>query len=194
MQLRRAAATRSRGLTALSLLFLLAAVMACRGSTGHSHAGDGSPFPLLVDQRVGPYRVSVWTDPAIGTGRFYVVLESPEGTSFVPPTAVRIAIAPASGRLAEATYAARRERARRGARFYAEVPFDRGEEWRVRVLVDGPAGGGALASRVTPTPVGSIGPARLALYSFPFVSIALLWWRVSLYRKRSGQSTILASH
>ena len=194
MQLRRAAASRRRGLIALSLLVLVAAVMARQGSTGHSHAHDGSPFPLLVDQRVGPYLVSVWTDAAIGTGRFYVTLDSPEGTPFVPPSAVRIAVAPASGRLAEATYAARPERVRRGARFVAEVAFDRSEEWRVRVLVDGPAGGGELASLVSPTPGASIGPGRLAFYSFPFVLMAVLWWRVSLERKRSGQRASLGSH
>jgi hypothetical protein len=194
VQLRRAATPRGRGLIALSRLFLLAAVMAGQGSTGHSHDHGGAPFPILVDQRAGPYLVSVWTAPDVGIGRFYVTLDSPAGTSFVPPTAVRIVVAPLAGRLTEATYAAQRERVRRGARFYAEVAFDRAEAWRVRVLVDGPAGGGELVFQLTSTPPESIGPARLALYSFPFVAIALLWWRVSLERKRSSQRTPLSSH
>jgi hypothetical protein len=137
----------------------------------------------------------VWTDPDIGTGTFYVVLETPTGVTFVRPTTVRVAVTPVSGRLAEAVYEAREERVRRGARFYAEVGFDRGEEWHVRVIVEGPAGGGELRSRVEATPDGSIGPVGLALYSFPFVLIGVLWWRVSLERKRStGRSAPLPSH
>jgi hypothetical protein len=113
-----------------------------------------------------------------------VVLETANGVAFVPPTAVRVAVTPVSGRLAEAVYAARAERVRRGARFFAEVGFDRGEAWRVRVIVESPAGGGELASQVEATPDGSIGPVGLALYSFPFVLVAVLWWRVSIERRR----------
>lgn len=175
-------------LRAVALLAALALPSAAR-------AHEGPPFPILVDQRVGPYLVSVWTDPDIGTGIFYVVVETPSGAAFVRPTAVRVAVTPASGRLAEAVYDAREEPVRRGARFYAEVAFDRGEVWRVRVIVDGPAGGGELTSQVEATPDGSIGPVGLALYSFPFVLIAVLWWRVSLERKRSpGQRNPLPSH
>src|SRR5690606_31855498 len=40
-------------------------------------AHEGPPFPIIVDERVGPYVVSVWTDPDIGIGTFFVVLEPP---------------------------------------------------------------------------------------------------------------------
>ena len=168
---------------AARILATLAALVGPSAALAH----EGPPFPILVDQRVGPYLVSVWTDPDIGTGTFYVVLETPAGVTFVPPTAVRVAVAPMTGRLAEAIYAARSEPVRRGARFFAEVGFDRGEQWRVRVIVESSAGGGELTSQVEATPDGSIGPVGLALYSFPFVLIAVLWWRVSIERRRSPE-------
>jgi hypothetical protein len=147
-------------------------------------AHEGPPFPIVVDRAVGPYLVSVWTDPDIGIGTFYVVLEAPRGAAFAPPDAIRIGVAPRSGRLAEVVYDARPERVRHGARFVAEVELDRGEMWRVRVVIEGPAGGGVLETEVEATPDGTLGPIGLVVYAFPFVLVALLWWRAAVVRRR----------
>lgn len=158
-----------------------------------AHAGP--PFPIVVDRQVGPYLVSVWTDPDIGTGLFYVVLESASGAAFTPPARVRVGVAPVSGRLAEVVYDGRAERVRRGARFLAEVAFDRGEHWNVRVIVDGPAGGGQFASQVEATPDGTIGPIGLLVYSIPFLLVALVWWRAAMARRHmSGPSDPVLIH
>ena len=152
-------------------------------------AHQGPPFPIVVDRRIGAYIVSVWTDPDIGTGTFYVILEPVAGESFTAPSAVRVAVAPLSGRLDEVVYSARPERVRRGARYYAEVAFDRGERWRVRIVIESDGGRDELVTDVEATPDGTIGPIGLAIYSFPFVLIAVLWWRVAVARRRpSGRS------
>lgn len=147
-------------------------------------AHRGPPYPIIVDRQVGPYLVSVWTDPDIGTGKFYIVLEAPEGQQFVQPSAIRVAVEPKSGRRPEAEYDAEPQRAKTGARYYAEVEFDEGEWWAVRVTIDGPAGGGQLNSEVLATPAGDIGPFGLLVYSLPFVLIAALWWRATVVRRR----------
>ena len=54
----------------------------------------GPPFPLQVDQKVGPYVASVWSDPDIGTATFYVVLDAPKGRKLPARTSVRIGVQP----------------------------------------------------------------------------------------------------
>lgn len=161
----------------LALLVLL-----CAATPARAH--EGPPFPILVDQRVGPYVASVWTDPDIGTGTFFVVLEPPEGRSLPAGTKVRIGVQPVSRRLVEAVYDAAPQPVRFGERHYAEVPFDQGGTWRVRVLLDGPAGGGELRSEVEPTPDGTLGPIDLVIYALPFLAIGVLWLKAALRSRR----------
>ncbi|HTQ81597.1 MAG TPA: hypothetical protein VMM92_16495, partial [Thermoanaerobaculia bacterium] len=141
-----------------SLLVLLGGCLAfARPAAAH----QGPPFPILVDQRVGPYVAQVWTDPDIGIGTFYVVLEPPKGAAMPAWTKVKIAVAPVSGRLREVAYDMTPESVHTGARFLGKVQFDRGEMWNVRVSVDSAAGGGELRSKVEATPDGTIGPIGL---------------------------------
>jgi hypothetical protein len=160
--------------------FLLGLALSSRPARAH----EGPPFPIAVDRRVGPYVVSVWTDPDIGTGIFFVVLEPPAGRSSLPArTAVRIGVRPVSGRLAEAVHDAAPQPVRYGARYYAEVPLDQGEMWRVRVLLDGSEGGGELTTEVEATPAGTLGPGELVLYLLPFLAIGFLWLKAFLRRR-----------
>lgn len=147
-------------------------------------AHDGPPFPIIVDRLLAPYIVSVWTDPDIGTGTFYVVLEAADDTAFREPVSVSIAVRPVSGRLPEAVYRAQRQRVRYGARFIAEVEFDRGELWDVRIVIEAATGEtGELVSRVEPTPDGVIGPIGLVVYAVPFLLVAALWLRAAAARR-----------
>jgi hypothetical protein len=148
-------------------------------------AHQGPPFPILVDRRVGPYIVQVWTDPDIGIGTFFVVLETPKERAMPAWAKVRIAVRPVSGRLPEAIYDALPQKVSSGARYLAKVPFDKGEMWRVRVLIDGAQGGGELATQVEATPDGTIGPIGLLVYAFPFVSVGFLWLKAVLRRRAS---------
>src|SRR6185436_20717757 len=82
--------------------FLLAGALAA----GAARAHVGPPFPILEDQKAGPYVASVWTDPDIGTATFFVMLQAPEGSRLPAKTRVRIAVQPLSKRLGEVTYEA----------------------------------------------------------------------------------------
>jgi len=151
---------------------------------------EGPPFPIIEDAEVGPYMVSVWTDPDIGIGRFFVILETPEGqTDFPEPTLVEVAVWPVSGRLDEVAYRAEPQRTRVGARYYAEVAFDQGEMWHVRVRIESPQGGGTLDAEVEATPDGTIGPMGLILYALPFLAIGFLWLKAFLSRRKREQKT-----
>jgi hypothetical protein len=153
---------------------------------GTAGAHQGPPFPILTDRRVGPYVVSVWADPDIGVGRFFVILEAPGGGRFSPVTWVRVAVTPASGRLGEALYEATPQSVRRGARYLAQVRFDRGEWWHVRVIIEGAEGGGELEAEVEATPAGVIGPIGLVIYALPFLAVAGLWIRAALARRHAA--------
>jgi len=151
---------------------------------GPARAHEGPPFPILVDRQVGPYIASVWTDPDIGKGTFFVVLEPPEGRSLPERTRVRIGVQPVSGRLAEAVYDAELQQGPQPGHYFTQVDFDRGEMWKVRVLLDGPAGGGELTTAVEATPNGTIGPVGLVLYPLPFLAMGFLWLKAALRRRR----------
>ena len=48
-----------------------------------ARAHEGPPYPLFVDQTVGSYVVSLWSDPDVGDVLFYVILNNPQ--SGLPP-------------------------------------------------------------------------------------------------------------
>lgn len=139
-------------------------------------AHDGPAFPLTVDRAVGPYRLSVWADPDVGVGTFYVQ---------VTPTPARIQVAarPVTRRLPEARFEATRAAGKGDGWYVAQVPFDQAEFWEMRFLVDGPTGEGAFEARVEATPPG-VGPWGIALFLGPFLLIGALWLRgAARYRR-----------
>jgi len=175
-----------RRLGPASALLALAAGLLLPAPPALAHLGP--PFPILVDRRVGPYVASVWTDPNIGTGIFYVVLEPPPGQRLPTRTRVRIGVQPVSKRLPEALYEAAPQPVHEGARYYTAVAFDRGGMWRVRVLLEGPEGGGTLTAEVEATPAGTLGPIGFVLYGFPFVGVGFLWIKAVLRRRDARQA------
>jgi hypothetical protein len=150
-------------------------------------AHQGPPFPILENQRAGPYLASVWTDPDVGTGTFFVVLEPPKGRSLPAKTRVRIGLQPVSRRLPEMVYEAEPQKVSYGERYFTPVRLDKEERWRARVLLDGSEGGGELTAEVDATPDGTIGPIALVLYLVPFLAVGLLWLKAVL--RRGGQGT-----
>jgi hypothetical protein len=169
---------------------LVALVLAGGADSRPAAAHAGPPFPIVEDQRSGPYVVSVWSDPDIGIGTFFVLLAAPEGGRLAVPRTVRIGVQPVSGRLHEAVHEAVPQEVAEGARFYAEVPFDSGGTWRVRIVLAGAQGTAELTTTIEPTPDGTIGPISLALYAIPFLAVGFLWLKAVLRgRGRTNQET-----
>lgn len=150
----------------------------------------GVPSRVLADRPVGPYLASVWIEPEIGDGTVYVMLDAADGLPFTPPSAVRVAFAPASGRFGEVVHQAHLEPlpGERGGRYMTKLMFDRPEQWNIRVLVDGSAGGGQLAMQVESTANASLGPLGVILGCIPFILVGFVYWRSSLARRRATRT------
>lgn len=148
-----------------------------------TRAHTGPPVPLLVKHLVGPYVVSVWADPEVGTGTLLIGLEPSPGGALASDITVQVGVQPVSGRLAEARYPARRQEARGRVQYRADIPFDAQELWRVRIIVHSALGSGEATVHVEATPPG-LGHWDVLLYLLPFLAVGCLWLQVLYRRKR----------
>lgn len=146
-------------------------------------AHDGPPFPIIVDQKVGPCVISVWSDPDVGTGTFFVIVNAPPGGEIPADLKVQVGVQPAGGRLAEVAYPAEREDLRGQVQYKALVSFDAQETWRVRVQVQSAQSSGEVMATVETTPPG-LGRWDLLVYLVPFLAVGFLWL-VAVVRGRS---------
>jgi len=159
-------------------LTLVVLILALGGKAlGH----DGPPFPIVVDKQVGPCVISVWTDPDIGRGSFFIMTQA-NSTGCVPDNlTVHLFVQPVSSRLPEVGYRAAREDQTGQVQYNAYVDFDVQEQWRVRIKLDSPQGSGETVAFVEPTPPG-LGRWDLLLYLLPFLAIGFLWLRAFFSR------------
>ena len=164
-----------------SLLTAFALLLVCHARAA---AHEGPPYPILVDKSLGPASASVWGDPDVGTGTFFIILEPAQGATLPEDIKIDIAVQPAGGRLPEAVHAAAREGVRGRVQYKAEVPFDAEGPWHVRVILQSPSGGGEIAADVDVTPPG-LGRWDLIIYLFPFLLIGALWLRAITRRGRA---------
>jgi hypothetical protein len=141
-------------------------------------AHQGPPFPVVVDRDVGPYILSVWADPDIGTASFYVGIDRPPRISASDP-AVAIVVRPKSARLPALSTAARPQR---DGSYVAQVDLDRGDMWEVRVDVNGTTGAGHFEFETEATPAG-YGRWDLLIYAGPFLLLGFLALAVGLRRR-----------
>jgi hypothetical protein len=132
-----------------------------------------------MDQRVGSLTISVWTDPDVGTGTFFVLVNGTIPTDLK----VDVGVQPTSGRLAEAVYHAEREDLRDQVQYKALIPLDAEELWRVRVRLQGSQLSGEATATVEATPPG-LGRWDLLIYLLPFLGVGFLWL-MAVVRKRS---------
>jgi hypothetical protein len=163
----------------LLVMFLLCALLSARPARAHA----GPPYPILVDQRVGPYLASLWGDPDIGTGTFFVVLEPLKGHRMPAWTRVRLGVQPVTKRLPEVFYDAVPQPVHFGGRYLALVQFDKGEMWRTHVVIEGAQGGGEMEAQAEATPDGIIGPFASLVYLVPFLGVGFLWFKAVLRRR-----------
>jgi hypothetical protein len=149
----------------------------------------GAPYPVLLEEQLGPYVASALADPDVGQGTFYILVTLPEDEPPPPGTTVTVSVEPEDGHLTEAAYLAERQETRYGERYVAKVDFDSRGPWRVRLTIDGPAGQGQTSFPVQVTPSGIGWLATLACL-LPFALLAVLWLRGSLrQRKAEAQTT-----
>lgn len=151
-------------------------------------AHTGPPFPIVVDQPIAGYVVSVWTDPDVGEATFFVMMEPGEtGQARGEVSDVEMTVQPVSGRLPKATYHATKETARGHLKYVALPEFDAAEFWSIEVFVimaDGMRH--RLVAEVEATPPG-IGPWGVLFFLTPFLLFGGLWVMVFVRRSRKGR-------
>lgn len=160
-----------------TLALALGALLAPRAA-----AHEGPPYPILVDEVVAGYTLSIWADPDVGTGTFYYYVDAPEGHS---PTDVRIEVrAEPTDKLApEVRGFSETAEPREPFQLIGKLPFAHRGEWPTTFLLH-PAGDderelGRLTYDLSVTPPG-LGPADILLYAFPFLVVGGLWLRILL--------------
>ncbi|HET9219719.1 MAG TPA: hypothetical protein VFR18_22245 [Terriglobia bacterium] len=160
---------------------ILVAIWLLHATSLPALAHEGPPYPIVVDRTAGPFVMSVWGDPDVGIGTFYMILEPLNGSVLPGDVKVHVAVQPLSGRLPEARYSAERDRSSKSVQFKAEIPFDAQEQWRLRVMLESSQGNGEVTSAIEVTPPG-FGRWDLLIYAFPFLLIGFLWLR-AFFRK-----------
>jgi hypothetical protein len=169
-----------RGGQKIAAIWLLILTMFCVPASAHI----GPPFPIIENQKVGPWIISLWTHPDIGMGAFYVIVDPVPGGKVPSDLKVKIGVQPESGRLAEVFYNAERDDTQGQIQYKTFADFDRDEFWRVHLVLESSQGNGEAFSRVeaTPTLMGRFG---LLFFLLPFLAIGFLWFRgVSRNRNR----------
>ncbi len=145
-------------------------------------AHSGGPYPVLLEQPVGPYVVSALGDPDVGVGTFTMQITLATGDLVPTDTVVTLWVQPQDGHTAEAGYQAQRQVTRDGEQFIAKVLFDAEGMWQVRLVVDGSAGRGETAFQVRVTPPGP-GWLRTLFCLLPFLALGVLWLISALHHR-----------
>ena len=152
-------------------------------------AHNGPPFPIISDKRVGPVVVSLWTHPDVGTGLFYVIVDSPQGGTIPADLKIEIGVRPVTGRLAEVIYPTQLENLRGQVQYRTEAQFDAQELWHARLIVKSSQGDGEATADVEVTPPG-LGRWDLLMFSLPFLGVGFLWFHVIMRKRKYRKSQL----
>ena len=153
-------------------------------------AHSGPPYAVVTQAIAGPYRLSLWTDPAATDdrtpgGQFWVVIEPRDNGTVPPATRARVAVRPLDR---EAPFVEMAAAPVDGdvTRQYAGLVMDHEGPFTVRVIVDGPWGDGAIGARVQATYDLRPPLPLMGVYLLPFLAVGFLW-TVRLLRRRRAR-------
>jgi hypothetical protein len=156
-----------------------------------SAAHDGPPFPIVSDRAVGPYTISVWTDPDTTDdetpgGQFWVMLGQQDADAPVPAgTRATITTHPLDRPGTPQSAATEPVRGDPATQF-AAVVFDHEGRFAVQVEVNGPLGRGAVDSAVAATYDLRPPPLLVVLYMMPFIVVGVIWTKLLLRRRAAS--------
>jgi hypothetical protein len=160
--------------------FLALAAMA----SGHA----GPPFPIVSERDVGPYRVSIWTDPDAtddGTpgGQFWILLHPVHGTAARADSRVTVVARPLE-RPGGEERAVAEPQGGEPSRYFARVVLDHEGPWRVEVLLEGPGGASSTSAEVSATYDLRPSLLELPILVLPFLLVGFLWLKALRVRRR----------
>ena len=134
-------------------------------------AHDGPPFVVAVDQSLAGGSLSIWADPDVGVGTFYVYVEEVEDPRTLLP--IDLHVTPEDPRWSEATASLKLADEHAPYQLIGEVAFEARGPWTVRF--DHPSTEEAIELDVEVTPPGSFGPIDILWFAFPFCGVGFLW-------------------
>jgi hypothetical protein len=151
---------------------------------------DGPPYPIVSNQLLGQYRISVWTDPDTtddGTagGQFWVMIDlAGAGGALPPETRAHVTVRPLD-RVGAPVSAQSTPVSGDPARQFAALTMDHEGRFAVRVDVESPGGRVGVDAEVFAT--YDLRPSRLvlAVYLIPFVLVGFLWTTLLIRRRRA---------
>lgn len=145
----------------------------------------GPPYPVIEDQPVPGYLVSVWINPDVWRAACYVKFQPTRPDSpDAPLPSVSVWVRPASGRAPRQSVSATLDSRGEELSFYCQPVFDAPELFKLGVDLKLPDGTPEhLLTELEATPPG-IGPWGLLLFVVPFLLFGGLFIAVLFRRKR----------
>lgn len=158
--------------------FALAAALLAGTAAAH----DGPPYPLVTDEVFAGGTLTLYADPDVGTGTFYLYLDEA-----LEDVDITLGAWPADGRLPETTSVSERV-SRAPYQRFAEIEFDRRGPWKLRISAPDRAPAQDLMLDVEVTPPGSLGAFDVVWFLSPFAVFAFFWAKAILRRRRYRRS------
>ena len=153
-------------------------------------AHDGPPYPIVSNQLLGRYRISVWTDPDTtddGTagGQFWVMIDPARtGDSVTADVQAVVTVRPLDRTGTPVTARATPVNADRSRQF-AALNMNHEGRFAVHVDVESDAGRVSVDSEVQATYDLRPSPLMLLVYLLPFVLVGFLWTTLLVRRRRA---------
>jgi hypothetical protein len=166
---------------------MICALLACAREGG---AHDGPPYPIVSNQLLGPYRISVWTDPDTTDdgspgGQFWVMIDAARaGESPSPDVRARVTVRPLDRAGAAASSVSDPVNGD-PSRQFAALTMDHEGRFAVRVDIEGVTGRLSVDAEVVATYDSRPSRLALAVYLVPFLLAGFLWTTLLVRRRRA---------
>ncbi len=153
-------------------------------------AHDGPPYPIVSNQLLGRYRISVWTDPDTtddGTagGQFWVMIDPARAGDVVPSDVQALVSIRPLDRAGTALTSRGAPVNNDPARQFATVVMDHEGRFAVHVDIESASGRVSVDAEVQAT--YDLRPTRfmLVIYLLPFLLAGFLWTTLLVRRRRA---------
>lgn len=134
---------------------------------------DGPPYPICVDEVVGPVELSIWADPDVGEGTFYYYIDPPD-------MGIGVEARASLGGVGELDVQSSSVTPRAGAPYQqiGTLLFQQRGVWSTTfTLTRSGASLGHVELDVEVTPPG-MGRLYLLWYAIPFLAAVAVWLRI----------------
>lgn len=125
---------------------------------------EGPPFPIVVDWKIASMSITIWADPDVGTGTFFIAVEQPTNESLE----ISMDVQPVDKKIPKKTYIADLKQKDNVHRYYAEVDFPTEEVWNVDIKIGYHGKEQSRTVPLTVTPPGLGSSLDIVWYLVPF--------------------------